>query len=404
MKKTPKNSWLKDTNEAVRSHEPAPQVKFHYDLHRQTDGLLDESHDLFTAADRPWHGFASLRHKFSLGDDKNHVREHRDTLSDDADAPAPAAAELAPVDDVSSESVLETHFDSISPHKTPAEVALDGVRCMCPACLSPPAPAEDASITTLPDSVAPAAILPTVVETTDAAASTATTYSLQLGETAQGNISFTGDRDWYAVTLQAGQTYTFALTGTGTNNVIDPYLRLYNAAGTTELINDDDSLPGNNSIFTYTATTSGTFYLAAGAFDDSGTGQYGISATVGTKASFDTPMGGGVIDTDSAWTSTPGTGAVVTYAFRQTAATYTVNGSDISTFTQLTATQIAAVRQTLQAWSEVSGITFVEVNPGGYSNNATMLFGNYTDANDGAGAFAFFPGSTANTAQAGDPC
>ena len=50
----------------------------------------------------------------------------------------------------------------------------------------------------------------------------------------------------------------------------------------------------------------------------------------------------------------------------------------------------------------VSNITFTQVNPGGYTDNATILYGNYSDPTDGAGAFAYYPGSTASTNQAGD--
>jgi serralysin len=411
VKKTPKNFWLRDSQETAKASDPAPTVKLRHDPLKPTDDADGDRYDAFTTHDRPGHAFGMLRHKFNLGENADTHREDRayrpepefarqdEDERDGHDADHDNSS--APLSLDSFDSASTWTFEATVTHKTPAEVAVDGLRCMCPACLSPPQPADDAGLT-LPGPVASAAVRPNQVETTDAAAGTGTTYSLLLGDTAQGTIGSLGDRDWFAVTLQANQTYTFAMTGTGSDNVIDPYLRLYNSTGTTELAFNDDSLPGNNSIFTYTPTTSGTFYLAAGAFDDSGTGQYGVSATAGTKASFDTLMGAGVMDTDSAWTSTPGTGAVVTYSFRQSAATYTVSGSDISTFTQLTATQITAVRLALQAWSEVSGITFVEVNPGGYSNNATMVFANYTDANDGAGAFAFFPGSTASTAQAGD--
>jgi len=268
--------------------------------------------------------------------------------------------------------------------------------------ISPPQPPDPTVIETVSGDIMFTSVTADVTETTDAAGNTSTTYQLQVGQSAQGTLGFVGDRDWFAVDLVANQVYSFALTGTGTNNVVDPYLRLMSSNGLTELKFDDDSLPGNNSVFTYTPTSSGTYYVAAGAFDDLETGQYGVSVTAGARPSFDTQMGAGVIDGDRAWNTTPGTGVSVTYAFRQSAATYTVSGSDISTFTQLTATEIAAVRLALQAWSEVSGINFVEVNPGGYSDNATMLFANYSDANDGAGAFAFFPGSTASTASAGD--
>ncbi|MEQ1868115.1 MAG: M10 family metallopeptidase C-terminal domain-containing protein, partial [Micropepsaceae bacterium] len=267
--------------------------------------------------------------------------------------------------------------------------------------LSPPEVPEPVDLDPLP--VVPAAApRPGLIETLDAADNAGTAYTLLVGETAQGTIGVNGDRDFYAVTLQAGQTYSFALVGTGVNNVVDPYLRLMDQSGTFELAFNDDGLPNNNSVFTYTPSATGTYYVSAGSFDDIGTGQYGVTVTQGTRPSFDIPMGAGAIDADRTWAAAPGTGVVVTYAFRATPAGYTVSGSNIASFTPLTATEITAVRAALQAWSDLSGITFVEVNPGGYSDNATMLFANYSDATDGAGAFAFFPGSTASTASAGD--
>src|SRR5262249_39341611 len=152
--------------------------------------------------------------------------------------------------------------------------------------------------------------LPNIIETTDAAAGTGTAYSLSVGQTAQGTLSSGSDHDWYRVTLTAGQTYTFAETGTGTSNVADTYLRLYAADGTTVLAQDDNTLPGANSIFIYTASTSGIYYIDAGSKSNFYAGQYGVAVTAGTKASFDIQMGGGVIDTDLSW-SAPGAAATV---------------------------------------------------------------------------------------------
>lgn len=242
--------------------------------------------------------------------------------------------------------------------------------------------------------------MPNVIETTDAAGTTGTTYTLLAGQTAQGTLT-AGDHDWYRVDLVVGQTYSFAMTGTGTNNVQDTFLRLYATDGVTLVGSNDDGLPGANSVFTYTATSTGTFYLDAAAFAGTDTGQYGVSFTTGTRPSFDIQMGGGVIDTEQSW-SAPGAAAAVTFGFRQSPAAYTASGSNIGTFTPLTETEKTAVRAALQYWSDVSGITFTEVNPGGLTDSAAMLFGNYTDATDGAGAFAYYPGSTTFTNQAGD--
>jgi hypothetical protein len=90
-----------------------------------------------------------------------------------------------------------------------------------------------------------------------------------------------------------------------------------------------------------------------------------------------------------------GAGAVVTYGFR--ASEPAQMPSDVSGFQQFTAAQIAITIESLALWSEVANITFVRVQTSGeYTNNATMLFGNYTSGADGASAFAFYPGGSAN--------
>jgi hypothetical protein len=75
-------------------------------------------------------------------------------------------------------------------------------------------------------------ILPNFIESSDAAGSSSTTYSLAIGQTGQGVISSLGDHDWYRLNLVAGQTYTFAAVGTGTNSLRDTYIYLHNSAGT----------------------------------------------------------------------------------------------------------------------------------------------------------------------------
>jgi Ca2+-binding RTX toxin-like protein len=128
-----------------------------------------------------------------------------------------------------------------------------------------------------------------------------------VGGTAIGNIETAGDRDWFQVTLTAGTTYRFNLAGTdsGFGTLFDPYLRLYNSAG-TELAQDDDSGPGYESEILYTIATTGTYFLAAGAYADQGAGTYalGVAATAtpaddfadsftDTTASFGTLLIGG---------------------------------------------------------------------------------------------------------------
>lgn len=242
--------------------------------------------------------------------------------------------------------------------------------------------------------------MPHILETTDAAASTSTAYQLQIGQIAQGTLGASGDHDWYRVDLVAGQTYTFALVGTGTNGVVDPFLRLYAPGGSTVVASNDDGLPNQNAIITFTATTTGTYYIDAGAYNDVGAGQYGVSVALGTRATTDVQMGAGIIDIFSsgfeyAWNTTPGTGATVTVGFR-----LTDDGAEPN-FSQFTAAQRAAVQTILQYYSDVCGLNFNLVNPGGYTDNATILLSNYNNS-DGSGGYAYYPGSTASSSVAGD--
>ena len=96
-----------------------------------------------------------------------------------------------------------------------------------------------------------------------------------------------------------------------------------------------------------------------------------------------------------------GTAATVSFAFRATAPTSMP--TDTAGFTQFTAVQIAATLLALRAWSDVANITFQRVDEGsGYSNNASILFGNYASGQNGAAAFAYGPGNTATSSNSGD--
>ena len=111
-------------------------------------------------------------------------------------------------------------------------------------------------------------------------AATTTTGTVDVDGSATGTIDYEGDRDWFAVTLEAGKTYRIDLEGshTGGGTLSDPYLRgIYDAAGT--LIGDtanDDGGRGRNSRVSFTPDEAGTFYIATGAFRSS-QGTYTVS-------------------------------------------------------------------------------------------------------------------------------
>ncbi|MCB2135597.1 MAG: M10 family metallopeptidase, partial [Rhodobacteraceae bacterium] len=245
--------------------------------------------------------------------------------------------------------------------------------------------------------------MPVLNETTDAAASTGTTYTMGVGDYFFGNLGFAGDSDWIAVDLVAGQTYTFAMTGVGGNvaSLNDSYLRLHNSAG-TEITFDDDGGPGLFSDIQYTATTTGRYYINAGSYGNSLSGTYGVTVTHGSVASLDVIMGAGVLTRpDLSWSAADGTPVNVTWAARASGPATDAGGNPVA-FEFLTAAQINAISQALAMFEGVSGLSFTQVNPGGYSDSATMLFGGYTSFTDGAGAYANYPGSTLSSSAAGD--
>ena len=101
---------------------------------------------------------------------------------------------------------------------------------------------------------------------------TATEGTLAVGGSTTGRINFSGDTDWFAVTLEAGQTYRFDLKGA---HLSDPYLRgIYDANGDRIAgTQDNNSGTGKDSRLEYTAPADATYYVAAGA-SGNGTGGY----------------------------------------------------------------------------------------------------------------------------------
>lgn len=97
-----------------------------------------------------------------------------------------------------------------------------------------------------------------------------------------GTIEESGDQDWFAVSLTSGNTYQIDLEGSPTNQgtLSDTYLRgIYDSTGSLVFgTSNDDAGTGANSQLEYTASSTGTYYIAAGAFG-SGTGTYRLSVT-----------------------------------------------------------------------------------------------------------------------------
>ena len=238
-------------------------------------------------------------------------------------------------------------------------------------------------------------ILPTLIEEQDAPANHSTSYEITVGESAQGDISFLGDHDRYKVFLESGKTYAFALIGTGTSSLEDPFLKLISTDDSLEK-SDDDSGPALSAYFYFRCRSSGYYYLDASAVSDNDLGRYGISVTENKIPSFDLYMGAGALNSYASW-SNGDEPTIVTYAFRTSEGDY-----GPASFSKLSIAQIKSVESILDLWSDVCNIKFQRINPTGFSDNATILFGNYRDPYDGAGAYAYYPGSILSTDPDGD--
>jgi Ca2+-binding RTX toxin-like protein len=115
-----------------------------------------------------------------------------------------------------------------------------------------------------------------------------------------------------------------------------------------------------------------------------------------------TDAGAQITRTGLSWAAGLGQNVTVTFAFRATQPGTMPN--ETGGFSQFNQAQITATLLALQSWADVAGITFQQVtDPGSdYSNNATILFGNYNTGADGAAAFAYLPGNAATGAAQGD--
>lgn len=102
------------------------------------------------------------------------------------------------------------------------------------------------------------------------------------GVTSTGSIETTGDKDVFAINLEAGKTYTFDLrTGTA-SGLADPLLKLFSSTGTLLRENDDFGTSLDSQI-TFQADRTGTFYLEASSAVANDTGRYSITSTTTTS-------------------------------------------------------------------------------------------------------------------------
>ena len=96
-------------------------------------------------------------------------------------------------------------------------------------------------------------------------------------------IDTSGDQDWFRISLSAGSTYVFGLEGAPTNmgSLSDPFLRgIYDSNGLLiSGTSNDDGGTGLNSAVIFSATTTGTYYVSAGAYSTN-TGSYTLTYAI----------------------------------------------------------------------------------------------------------------------------
>lgn len=105
------------------------------------------------------------------------------------------------------------------------------------------------------------------------------------------------------------------------------------------------------------------------------------------------------------WNPVMGQAWTVTYAYRSTAPA--TMPTDTGGFSRFEAPQINQAELALRAWADVANITFIRVGSGvsgegAYSDQASILLGNYSTGEAGAAAFAYYPGNPNFSSASGD--
>ena len=104
--------------------------------------------------------------------------------------------------------------------------------------------------------------------------------ALAMGGLVQSRIDGPQDRDWFAVSLTAGESYYFYTQAPDTGTGVDTRLVLRDGSGTQLSVNDDRE--GTDSVIRFTAASDGTYYLDVSGAGTFATGGYGVGAVVVT--------------------------------------------------------------------------------------------------------------------------
>jgi len=114
----------------------------------------------------------------------------------------------------------------------------------------------------------------------DFAGDASTSGMIDPNGTTTGEVETAGDRDWFALDVQAGAIYRFELEGlpTSRGTISDTTLHVRTAFGDSLAYNDDGGT-GLNSLIEFEAPSTETVYLDAGGFSTR-TGTYTLTSTL----------------------------------------------------------------------------------------------------------------------------
>lgn len=118
----------------------------------------------------------------------------------------------------------------------------------------------------------------TVIEGGDAPDGVSTSYWMNVGDTFSGTIAVGDAQDWVAINFVAGSTYKIDALGKsspGGGTLADTDIYLYDGSG-NQIAYDDLSGPGYDASLTFTATTSGVYYIGVDSYFSGNTGTYNL--------------------------------------------------------------------------------------------------------------------------------
>lgn len=103
-------------------------------------------------------------------------------------------------------------------------------------------------------------------------------HEAAVGGEFDGILDPAGDRDWFSLSLDAGEDVSIGLSGAGAGagSLQDAFLRVYDSLG-QPIAFDDNSGQGNDAALDFVAGSAGIYYVVVGSAGDTGAGSYTLT-------------------------------------------------------------------------------------------------------------------------------